>query len=113
MTGRAEKVRSNSRSTAGMSAATVAATTSSSSRESAASMRRSLGPGMSAKSIPANSRIGGRDGGGVGTSVGLATPGGPPMLGGGARALEQGRGADRGGDDEQDAGQEGRDQGLA
>src|SRR5205807_1288172 len=34
-----------------MSAATVAATTSSSSRESAASMRRSLGPGMSAKSI--------------------------------------------------------------
>src|SRR5205085_10228217 len=57
-------------------------------------MRRSLGPGMSAKSIPANSRIGGRDGGGVGTSVGLAMPGGPPMLGVGA---EVGRAGSTGG----------------
>src|SRR5712691_10141103 len=70
MTGRATKVRSNSRSTAGMSAATVAATASASSRDSDASMRRSLLPGTSAKSMPAISRV--ASGAGSGVAAGLA-----------------------------------------
>src|SRR6267143_2808533 len=71
MTGRAANVRSNSRSTAGMSVATVAATASASPRDSVASMRRSLLPGTSAKAIPAISRVASGAGSGVAAGVGV------------------------------------------
>src|SRR5713226_3696148 len=41
-------------------------------------MRRSLGPGMSANSIPAISRVAGAIAVGIATGVGAAIPGGPP-----------------------------------